>query len=97
MEYLQEWEKVRLAEPLWLLLFLLFPIFYWLKKKSNSEGTTLLFPTLSRVKKSNPKTPEQKTLEAIRSNTSTIVKIMEFHLFLIIILVLWGLYTLYKL
>jgi len=58
MEYLQEWEKVRLAEPLWLLLFLLFPIFYWLKKKSNSEGTTLLFPTLSRIKKSNPKTSD---------------------------------------
>ncbi len=51
----------------------------------------------SNLKKSNPKTPEQKTLEAIRSNTSTMVNIMQFHLFLIIISVLWGLYTLYKL
>jgi hypothetical protein len=46
---------------------------------------------------SNSKTSEQKTLEAIRSNTSTIVNIMLFYLVLTILSILFGLYTLSQL
>ena len=52
MEYLQEWQKIRLAEPLWLFLLLIIPIILWIQKKGDMKNSTLLFPTLSRIKKS---------------------------------------------
>lgn len=75
MEYLQEWEKIRLAEPLWLLLFLLIPIVYWLKKKSSFKHTTLLYPTLSRIKESKPKTGDysQAILKTLKLSCVTCI------------------------
>jgi hypothetical protein len=55
-------------------------------KQANSKWNTL-------AKESNPKTSEQKTLEAILKNTSTIVNIMTFYLVLTILSILIGLYT----
>ena len=39
---------------------------------------------------SNSKTSEQKTLEAIRSNTSTMVNIMVFYLVVFLIYIIWS-------
>ena len=51
----------------------------------------------SKAKESNPKTSEQKTLEGILKNTSTIVNIMTFYLILTILSILFWLYTLSQL
>jgi replication initiation and membrane attachment protein DnaB len=50
----------------------------------------------SKAKESNPKTSEQKTLEAIRSNTSTIVNIMVFYLVLSLIYIIYMLIQMSK-
>ncbi|MDA7744536.1 hypothetical protein N8911_00405 [bacterium] len=50
-----------------------------------------------KANESNSKTSEQKTLEAILSNTSTIVNFMTFYLVLTILSILFGLYTLSQL
>ncbi len=50
MEYLQNFEKIRLAEPLWLLLILLVPLILWVQKKTNIQSPSLLFPTIGKMK-----------------------------------------------
>ncbi len=52
MEYLQEWQKIHLAEPLWLFLLLVIPIILWIQNKGDIKDSTLLFPALSRIKNS---------------------------------------------
>ena len=47
-----------------------------------------------QANESNLKSSEQKTLEAIRSNTSTIVNILTFYVVITIISLLYLLYTL---
>jgi Ca-activated chloride channel family protein len=68
MEYLQEWHKIHLEEPLWLLLLLFIPIILWIQKKGNMKDSTLLFPELSRIKKSlpNKKDYSQVILKSLR-------------------------------
>ena len=51
----------------------------------------------AKANESNSKTSEQKTLEAILSNTSTIVNFMTFYLVLTILSILFWLYTLSQL
>ena len=51
----------------------------------------------SKANGSNLKTSEQRMLEAILKNTSTIVNIMLFYLVLTILSILFGLYTLSQL
>lgn len=47
-----EWENLRLAEPYWLLLFLLIPVLVWIRKKKKSTESTILFSSLSIIQKS---------------------------------------------
>jgi Ca-activated chloride channel family protein len=58
MEYLEEWEKIRLAEPFWLLLLLLIPLVFWAQIQTKRKSSSLLFATLSRIKASGPKTSD---------------------------------------
>ena len=54
MEYFQEWHKISLAEPLWLLLLLLIPLIFWAQTKTKRKNSSLLFATLSRINASHP-------------------------------------------
>ena len=51
MEFLQEWEKIRFAEPVWFLLMLIIPVIIWIKKKGRNKNPTLLFSSIAKVKK----------------------------------------------
>jgi hypothetical protein len=53
MEYFQEWHKISLAEPLWLLLLLLIPLIFWAQTKTKRKNSSLLFATLSRINASH--------------------------------------------
>ncbi len=48
--FLQEWEKIRFAEPLWLILFCILPVIAWAQHKTKFYSPTLFFPTLSNLK-----------------------------------------------
>ena len=54
MEFLQEWKKIRFAEPVWFLLMLIIPVIIWIKKKGRNKNPTLLFPLLQKSKKLIP-------------------------------------------
>ena len=58
MEYLVEWEKIKLAEPFWLLLLLLIPIVFWAQIKTRQKAPSLLFASLSKIKAIVPKSSD---------------------------------------
>ncbi len=58
MEYFEDWEKIYLAEPLWLLLILAVPVIFWVKKKTKRRSASLLFSSLSKIKQSHSKSSD---------------------------------------
>lgn len=62
MEYLEEWEKLYLAEPLWLLLILTIPLIFWIRKKTKQKSSSILFPSLSKIKQSHSQSRDYSEL-----------------------------------
>ena len=50
MNFVQNWEKIQFADPLWLILLCILPVIAWFQNKTKVHNHTLLFSKLENLK-----------------------------------------------
>ena len=56
MDFIENIEKIRFAEPFWLILVFLIPLIFFIQKKLKLSNPTLLFSSTDRFKKKRNQT-----------------------------------------
>ena len=62
MNFVQNWEKIQFAEPLWLILLCILPVIAWAQNKAKFHNNTLFFSNAIELKDKSPQ-QDPKTLK----------------------------------